>query len=286
MSEVTIKEYQQKALEIYKYFESFCKVNELRFCVCGGSCIGAIRHRGFIPWDDDIDVFMPRPDYEKLSRIWPEKGDLSHYSLCRTNEDKNYHDAGSLLKDNYTTFINRHSIDEDIHQGYMMDIIPLDGMAPKGFSRFLQKFYAASYSLFNVQRLPDNQGSAARFAAKIILGIFPSKKIRTKIWKYAQKKMSRYSYDESDYITELVTGFRYMKNEYPKEIFETAIEVPFENTTLLIPKGYDLYLKMAFGDYMKLPPVAQRRQKHDVVFADLKNSYTKYRGIEYLRGNK
>jgi lipopolysaccharide cholinephosphotransferase len=283
LEEEQIQDFQSKALEIYKYFEAFCNRNNLHFFVCGGGCIGAVRHQGFIPWDDDIDVFMPRPDYEKLCQIWPQQGDLERYTLCRTNDEVNYHDAGMLLKDNYTTFINKHSINEDIHHGYMMDIIPLDGMAPKGFLRFMQKFYAATYSLFNVQRLPDNQGRLSRWVAKIVLGIFRSKKIRSKIWHSCQKKMSRYDYKQAAYITELVTGFKYMKNEYPKEIFSEAIQVPFETTTILIPKGYDIYLRMAFGDYMRLPPIEKRVPKHDVVFADMKNSYLKYRGVKYLK---
>lgn len=278
-----VSELQSKALEIYKYFENFCKTNNLRFFVCGGACIGAVRHQGFIPWDDDIDVFMPRPDYEKLYRIWPEKGDLNRFTLCRTDDEINYHDAGTLLKDNNTTFINQHSINEDIHHGYMMDIIPLDGKAPKGRARFMQKLYAMTYSLFNVQRLPDNQGKMNRFFAKIILGIFRSKILRSKIWHSCQEKMSKYDYDQAEYVTELVTGFAYMKNEYPKSIFADGQEVSFEHTTVRIPVGYDMYLRMAFGDYMKLPPEESRKPKHNVAFVDLNNSYVKYRGIEYLK---
>lgn len=279
-----IKIFQNKALEMYEYFSKFCEENNLRYYVCGGACIGAVRHNGFIPWDDDIDVFMPRPDYEKLYKIWNNKGDLENYSLCRTDKNNNVYDGGTLLKDNNTTFINKHSIDKDIHHGYMLDIIPLDGCAPKGIKRSMQKIHAATYSLFNVQRLPDNQGKIIRFLSKLILGVFRSKNIRYKIWKSAEKKMSKYDFDNSDYITELVTGFRYMKNEYPKEVFNGFKMLDFEDTQVKVPNDYDKYLKMAFGDYMSLPPVEDRKPKHNVVFFDMNNSYKKYRNIKYLVG--
>lgn len=277
-----IKELQQKALEMYEYFSKFCDDNNLRYYVCGGACIGAIRHKGFIPWDDDIDLFMPRPDYEKLVSIWNEKGNKEKYTLCRTNKNINYHDGGTLLKDNNTTFINSHSVNEDIHHGYMMDIIPLDGCAPLGFKRKIQKINAAIYSLFNVQRLPDNQGKKIRMMAKVILGLVPSKKIRYFIWKKAQKNMSKYNFDESKYITELVTGFRYMKNEYPKNVFDGYKLIKFEDILIKIPNNYDFYLKKAFGNYMELPPEDKRVPKHDVVFYDLNNSYKIYKGKKYL----
>ncbi|MCI7126847.1 MAG: LicD family protein, partial [Clostridium sp.] len=78
------KKIQDKELEMLLYFQKICDEHHLTFYLCGGGLIGAIRHRGFIPWDDDLDVFMPRPDYEKLSAIWNEYADTQKYSYCRT----------------------------------------------------------------------------------------------------------------------------------------------------------------------------------------------------------
>ena len=84
--EVTIQEIQSKLLEILLYFQKFCQENGLGFVLAGGTCLGAVRHKGFIPWDDDVDVFMLRDDYEKLCRIWDEKADTEHYSCVRSND--------------------------------------------------------------------------------------------------------------------------------------------------------------------------------------------------------
>ena len=107
--DVTTGALQAKSLEIFMYFQKICKENNLRYWVGGGTLIGALRHQGFIPWDDDIDVFMPRPDYEKFYSLWNQVGDLNHYALCRTTKEKNIHQTDMQLVDLTTTFINRHS---------------------------------------------------------------------------------------------------------------------------------------------------------------------------------
>lgn len=276
-----IRAIQRKALEILLYFKGFCETHNLLFFFCGGCCIGTIRHRGFIPWDDDIDVFMPRDDYEKLAVLWEQYGNKEEYSYCRTNQKENYHNIGASIRDNNTTFINRHSKNEDIHHGLMIDIIPLDGYPKSKLSRFKQVFFAMLYSLFNAQRLPDNQGKFIRIMARIIFGIVSSKKLRYKIWRFSEKQMTKHKISDCEYITELASGFKYMKNKYPKELFSQAILKKFEEYSLPIPIGYDLYLKMAFGDYMKLPPKEQQIAKHNTVYINLSESYKKFKGIYF-----
>ena len=84
MSTSMTKEIQEKELNMLLYFKEFCDKHNLRFYLCGGGLIGAIRHNGFIPWDDDLDLFMPRPDYEKLAELWPKYADTERYTYCRT----------------------------------------------------------------------------------------------------------------------------------------------------------------------------------------------------------
>lgn len=272
---------QQKSLEILLYFKGFCESHNLQFFLCGGCCIGTIRHQGFIPWDDDIDVFMPREDYEKLAILWDQYGDKHRYSYCRTNKEENYHNIGASIRDNHTTFINQHSQNEDINHGLMLDIIPLDGYPKSKISRMRQVFFAMLYSLFNAQRLPDNQGKAIRLISMIMLGIIASKKIRYIIWRFAEQQMTKYKFSECEYITELASGFRYMHNKYPKELFSQTIFKKFDRYLLPIPIGYDTYLKMAFGDYMTLPPKKQQVAKHNTIYINLNESYIKFKGIYF-----
>ncbi|KEH99904.1 LicD family protein [Clostridium botulinum] len=286
LTETDLREVQHKSIEILLYFKKFCEKHDLIFYLCGGCCIGTIRHKGFIPWDDDIDVFMPRADYEKLAALWEKEADTERYSLSRSNEKINYRHTDTTIQDNHTTFINKHSMDLDINHGLMLDVIPLDGCPSSSFSRFFQIIYAMTYSLFNAQRLPDNQGKILRVLSKIILSIFRSSRLRYKIWSYCERQMTKYSIKESEYITELVTGYKYLKNKYPKKIFEKQVYKEFEGYKMPIPSGYDTYLTMAFGDYMKLPSKEERVPKHNTVYVNLNEGYKKFKNIHYCINQK
>lgn len=100
-----LRSLQLKSLEILLYFKKFCESHGLTFYFCGGCCIGAIRHQGFIPWDDDIDVFMPRDDYEKLFKIWDKYADTKRYSCCRTTREKFIGNVMTTVVDNNTEVI-------------------------------------------------------------------------------------------------------------------------------------------------------------------------------------
>ena len=96
---VTVRQLQLKLLEIFKYFKKICEENNLTYWCGGGTMLGAVRHKGFIPWDDDLDVFLPRKDYERLYEIWNQVADTSHYVLVRTDKKVNYHHAAMNLVD-------------------------------------------------------------------------------------------------------------------------------------------------------------------------------------------
>ncbi|MEZ4357070.1 MAG: LicD family protein [Eubacteriales bacterium] len=282
-----IRDLQLKSLEILLYFKAFCESNGLRFFLCGGCCIGAVRHKGFIPWDDDVDVFMPRADYEKLGGLWEKYADKNRYSYCRTNEDNSYETMLTQIADNNTTFIKKNLCDYDINHGIKLEIVPLDASPNSKLKRKFQILRAIEFCLFNRQVVPENKGKAAKILGFLLLKIFRSPKARYKLWKSAESKMTKYPLNgETKYLTELCVTYKYLKNQYPKEIFKEEVLMEFEGHEMPVPIGYDTYLKIAFGDYMKLPPEEERAPKHEAVYIDLNNSYTKYKGIYYCTNDK
>ena len=271
---------QAKCLEMAEYFVQFCKENDLLCYLCGGGAIGTLRHKGFIPWDDDLDFFMPRKDYEKLAQLWPQKAD-SRYQLSKSNE--NYIDRNLFItiRDTQTTCIKPYQQDLDIPHGLALDVLPLDYYPANGLSRKKQVIAALVYSLFCAQTIPEKHGGIMKLGSQALLALVPSKKLRYKIWKKAEVEMTKYTKEESDGITELCSGPYYMKKKYPISSFEDALWLPFEETELPIPIGYDEYLKTAFGDYMTPPPVEKQVAHHDAVLIDLEKSYTHYKGEYY-----
>lgn len=277
-----LREVQLKMLEIFLYYKKFCEDHNLMFFIFGGSCIGAIRHEGFIPWDDDIDVAMPRPDYERFKICWEKDGDKKHYTYCRTNREKNYHHSAASLRDNYTTFINRHSVNEDICHGFALEIVPFDGYPKSKISRCWQLLNAFAFNLYNFQRLPDNKGGVIRKLSQLMLAIVPSKRIRDDIWIFAEKQMTKYKWDDCDYVTELIgSTFKSIFYKHPKKYFDHVVYKKFEGYDVPLMAGYKYYLQNGFGDYMKLPPKEKRVPKLDTVLISTTEPYKKYKGIYY-----
>ena len=267
-------------MEFILYFKKICIENDLQFYLCGGGCIGAVRNRGFIPWDDDLDVFMPREDYEKLKSIWEYKADNNRYPILYPTRDRILHNQFITIIDANTTFIRPYQKDLDIPHGIALDVFPLDGCPSNKWQRKKQIFWGLVYSLFCSQVIPNNHGALLYYIGKSILGIIPQSFFYT-IWKHAEDKMSSYKWDACDKVTELCAGPHYMMNEYPKRAFLKSLWVEFEHDTLPIPIGYDDYLRIAFGDYRKLPPKEKQVGHHEALFMDLENSYKIYKGQYY-----
>ena len=277
-SPAEIKELQKVILQMAQYFVDFCNKHNLLCYFCGGGCIGAVRHKGFIPWDDDLDFFMPRDDYEKLKSVWK---DTNRYVLLYPTEKYNDHNIFITMRDKNTTMIKPYQKNIDMVHGIAIDIFPLDGFPKNRLQRWWQVFWGLIYQLYCAQMVPQNHGRLTSFAGKIGLGLVKSSIIRYKIWKFAEKQMSKFSISECDAFTEICAGPRYMKNKYPKDIFASATFLDFEDTKMPVPVGYDTYLRIVFGDYMKLPPEDKRVTEHEGMIIDTEKSYLEFKGKYY-----
>ena len=264
-----LRELQLKQLDMLCYFRDFCKENGLTFYLIGGGLIGALRDGGFVPWDDDVDVMLPRADYEKLPKLWKEKHADGRFRLLKTDDEVFTGNIFTTITDTNYTMVKANQTDVDIPHGLVLDVFPLDVCPDGRFARKMQYIWTMLYSLFLAQIVPENHGGMLGFGSRVLLGIFRGDKIRRRIWRCCERHMSKYKLSENKCVTELCSGPHWMKIEYPKRIYEGCDTVTFEGLEMPCMKGYDEYLTMVFGDYMPPPPKEKQVPHHDIAYLDL-----------------
>ena len=276
-----LRDLQEKELGCLVHLDRICRANGIRYTLGGGTCIGALREGGFLPWDDDIDVWIPRPDYERLHQIWDDVNDDPHYHLCRNSEDECYHINCSFVKDDRGTFINRHSQDEDVNHGIPIDVMAMDAAPASRLARAEQLVLSIVESIYISQRLPDHQGKLVRLLTHVPLAVVRKRETRYRIWKWCEKRMTRWPWDECPYAKELTTGLKIKFRKMPREWFDTCKPIMFEGHEVLIAEGAEHYMEWLFGDYMTPPPQKDRTPRHDIVYANMDEPYTKFKGKYY-----
>ena len=210
-----------------------------------------------------------REDYEKLPKLWREQHADGRFKLLKTDDDMFTGNIFITITDTSCTMVKTNQTTVDIPHGLVLDVFPLD-VAPDGrFARKMQFMWTMIYSLFLAQIVPENNGGLMAFGSRVLLGIFRGKKIRNKIWRMAERHMTKYKLSENKCVTELCAGPKWMRPEYPKRIYEGVDYVTFEGLRMPCMSGYDEYLTMVFGDYMTPPPVEQQKPHHDIAYLDL-----------------
>lgn len=269
MREMTTKEVQRMSLDILQDFHDFCVKNNLHYSLSGGTLLGAIRHNGFIPWDDDIDVQMPRPDYDRFIHTYTSEKGYKVYSRELPGFDKkkmSYIYARICNTEN--TYVDTGImpwISEEV--GVWIDILPCDGISsnPQEARIFLQKvrnmthhafWKGIEYSMWSNFHKGRNFVEKIKFGIKKIGALFISEDIYESLYKLRRK----YNYTTSDYF--FATPHYGMGEWQPKKNMKSYELHQFEDHEFYIMSGWDANLKSLYGDYMKLPPENQR-ESHD-----------------------
>ena len=250
-------------LDMLQWFHSKCVENGLRYYVVGGTMLGTIRHKGFIPWDDDIDVAMPRKDYDIFIKKFSSKA-TSQYSVEvpeKCNLDYTY--VYAKLYNTQTTLVeHRRKI---VKRGIYIDIFPLDGIGNS-----INEAYENYKKIYRLNRLHDTMVCAFRkerkwyknisiFLGRIVSPLFISERmVNMKI----TKKCMKYDFDESEYVGNLVGNWGY-KEIMPRSFFGIPKEYDFEGITVLGVEKPHEYLTSLYNDYMQLPPIEKRVSHHE-----------------------
>ena len=266
------KEIQKASLCILKDFISACEKLGIMYYVGYGTLLGTIRHKGFIPWDDDVDVCMPRKDYE----IFISRGRQflpDHYFIQTANSEPEFMCSYAKLRDSKTTYIENINRRKKMNHGIFIDIFPLDYLPENELRarlkayRFTMQKTRTQYKMAKGIKEPNVKEKIKKAA---IMTLFPSAKSALK----GQLKVGK-AKPSSRYV--VYQWVRYnMRGVCPVDLFGDGKMMPFEDIDVRVPNDYDTVLKIIYGDYMQLPPPEARTTTHDCFIIDAGTPYEKY----------
>lgn len=266
MKTIYVDELKHLQVEMLVLIDEFCKKNNIRYSLSSGTLIGAVRHSGYIPWDDDIDLMMLRKDYDKFVRTF--NGTYQHLSVLAPELNINYYAPYANVFDNRTILYEGENGHRGINIGVKIDIFPIDSVAEDldtYVSDMLQVQRLNHYMY--VKRLNNLNSSnlsliklIKRYILKVILLFVPYSYLQSKIKKIALNPL----YKESQYVDNVVYNIYSCK--YPrfyKSIMDKYSEIEFEGKEFSIIQDYDNVLSKMYGDYMQLPPEDRRTPRHN-----------------------
>lgn len=260
MKEMTTREVQLVCLELLKDVHEFCIEHDIHYSLSGGSLIGAIRHNGFIPWDDDADIQMPRPDFDRFIKTYKSKRGFQLYAREKEDGGNKVYSRVARVFEIDKTYVDQMAesvIGKQI--GVWIDIIPVDG-APGTKSQAIKFMKEVTRRERLVSCLSTSKAAwsdmykftsmfeRVKFCVKKIIGYFISNSYVDNFVKFARQ----YDYNNSSFF--YATPHYGIREWQPKEVMNRFVLHKFEDTELFIMAGYDANLKSLFGDYMQMPP--------------------------------
>lgn len=261
------QEIKKVQLNIASELHEICQKNNIEYFLVAGSLLGAVRHKGFIPWDDDIDIGMLRKDYEKFIEV--AKKELNKkYFLQTWDTDSNFGLPIAKIRAETTEYVEYSIKDINIHKGIFIDIFPLDNTPENFFEKSKHKFitYFLKRTILIKQNyvLWGNESVLKKFLYKafslLLIGISvePLKLLM-------KKEMTKYNNCESLNVVGIGGSYSYDKETIKKEWIKDKVLLEFESQKFYAPLKYHEYLNNLYGDYMTPPPESQREDRHKII---------------------
>lgn len=273
---------QKALLEIFEAFVAVCEKHHLRYYLIGGTCLGAVRHKGFIPWDDDIDVGLPREDYEKFIQLQDEFKDTPYF-IQTWKSDPKYLYGYAKLRNSNTTYIENFYKFFQFNQGLWIDIFPIDGFsktikpakkfAPKVISTWAHVYLSYPFGM-------RRKFSKKTFFKDLLINLF----FAWPCWflnighyqnRIVDRRVKKINFEDAKLVG-LFFGTNPKKEAMPKELFDGYSIAEFEGMKVHVVTDCDKYLSLLYGDYMKLPPIEKQVGHHYNSGFSLTQGYKEY----------
>lgn len=256
LSPEELRQVQLIELEMLVEVDRICKKHGIKYCIIAGTLLGAVRHGGFIPWDDDLDIALLRPEYEKFRKVCETELDSERFYFQDHRNTPGYRWGYGKLRRKGTKFVRLNQEHMPYEQGIFMDIFPLDSVPDNRFGRLIRNFHCFLYRKAfwsAVGRLSD-KSRFKRFIYGLLYRI-PEEKLYRSFDRYVEKCNRK----QTDWVRILTFPTPNKEYGYLRKWYEDLADVKFENIEFPGIKDCDEYLSFKFGDYMRLPPPEQRK---------------------------
>ena len=258
MEQELLKRLQLTEEGILYEIDRFCDKYDIKYSLYAGTAIGAVRHKGFIPWDDDIDIYMERNEFERFLKLW-EKSKNPNYYLQNPHDPECTINHAKIRKNNTSFFCKGER--NDRHNGIWVDIFAFDRIPKNRIKRFKILFIAKLRLIYTRGYPVTNRGAFLNIVSRILLSI--PKKWQKKLRFWSDKYVAKYADTDRDYDLMSLSSPEELAYVYPKELNNSFIKVPYDNYSFSLTSAYDEMLTINYGNYMELPPESERVCKHN-----------------------
>ncbi len=263
----------EKLLELMKLFDSFCKKHDIKYYACGGTLLGSVRHKGFIPWDDDVDIAVPRADYNRMKAIMEKEPLPEPFFFQTPKTDKGYPKGFARIRNSNTTEIPYDDVAMKCNRGVFIDIFPLDNIPDdeKKFQKQIKQMQRARlfmncYARYNSGFGAEYTTTVKKIAYYMMVPLFKMRLLTmSKLYANFEKAASRYSNVKTKRQSIIACIYYNPRFIYSVKDHSDKVDGVFEDMIIPLPVGYESILRNAYGDYMT--PVKAPSQHGDLVFS-------------------
>jgi lipopolysaccharide cholinephosphotransferase len=263
---VTMQQLQHALLLMLEDIDDICNRYNIKYSLASGTAIGAVRHHGFIPWDDDLDILMIREEYEKFlavpENVFKDKG----YTIQKEFSNDWPMTYSKVRKDGTTYIENYEAKIQNAHQGIFIDVFPIDNLSDSEFTARFQWIVFKLLAAKELRKRGYKTNSLVKKATMLFATFLPEKPMVSFV---QAKKLS----NSKRVHCFLGAAIHRERNIFLREDFSNYVEITFEGRKFPIMEGFDEYLTASYGDYMKLPPESQRSEHIHAQIIDLDHSY-------------
>ncbi len=263
LNEQQLKQTHEIQVELLDQVDRICRKHDIKYMICGGTLIGAVRHKGFIPWDDDVDVRMERKEYERFCKVCQQELDGDKFFFQTHKTDKNYPWYFGKLRYNYSRYVRVGQDHLNMNDGIFLDIFPTDGIPNNSVAR--------TFVLIKCKLLK-------KMLYSIVGSVHEKNPIKRTVYKVMNKYPKRLVYKSFDAMAKkysdpryrCVTDYSFPSKLFRPEFFQRKwvlelVELEFENRNYYATAFYDKWLTIGYGNYMELPPPEKRHGNNDIV---------------------